>query len=138
MSRASIAGLIALLCGCGAAAPTDDFEAIREEVCAGRYEAAIPKLKAYRGPEESRAGLFLGKAYAATGDYAAARAAWEAVVRNHPGSLEDHKCRYKLAWLSFIEGDEAEALASFESLASEPDGPLAAEATAFAAYLRER
>jgi len=114
---------------------TDNFESIRLQVCQGKYEQAIPALEAYRGKHESRAGLFLGKAWLGIGDYGKAREAFEITVKKFPGTLEDHKARYKLAWLSWVEGDAAQAKQQFEALANRPDGPLAAEAAAFAKAL---
>ena len=78
----------------------DSFGSIRQLVCDGQYEKAIPKLKAYQGRHASRAGLFLGKAYLALGDLKMARQAFEDTVRKFPKTLEGHKCRYKLAMVT--------------------------------------
>ncbi|MEO0459955.1 MAG: hypothetical protein AAF219_03855 [Myxococcota bacterium] len=50
-------------------------------------------------------------------------------------SLEAHKATYKLAWLTFIDGDPVRARAEFHEIASRPNGPLAPEAAAFVRYL---
>lgn len=134
--------VIAVMCCCvGLAcsqgpAPPDRFEAIRQLVCDGKYEQALPQLKAYSGKHESRAALFMGKAHLGLGDYPAARKAFEAGVRKFPDTLEAHKCRYKLALLSYLEGDNETAKNAFEKLAADKDGPLAPEAAAFAKFIR--
>lgn len=116
--------------------PADRFEAIREMVCDGEYQAAIPKLKSYSGTNNSRAGLFLGKAYLGLGDIENAKAAFESTSKKFPKTVEAHKCQYKLALLSYFSGETESAKAQFERLANEPDGPLAAEARAFAEFLK--
>ena len=72
----------------------------------------------------------------ALGDFAAARKAFETTSRDFVGSDESQKCKYKLAMLALIEGDEKGAQERFEKLAANPNGPLAAEATAMSKYLR--
>ena len=119
------------------------FHRGRDLVRSGQYEEAIAPLTQYLeqhhdGEHASRAGLYLGKAHVALGDFDGAREAWGRTVRDYPGSLEEHKCRYKLAYLAFIEGDDADAYAQFSVLADNPDGPLAAEATAFRDCLDRR
>ncbi len=118
----------------------DEFFAGRSLVVSGNYQRAVSVLRRYlqanpKARHASRAGLFLGKAYLALGQYQDARAAWENTVATFPGSLEGHKCRYKLAFLGMIMGDGESARRQFEELASRPNGPLAPEAKAFAAYL---
>lgn len=134
MARLRPAALVAalLLPGCGG---QDRFDVARRDVCEGRYAEAVDTLKNYRGPEGSRAGLFLGKAYLALGDVAEARAAWEQTRQDFPTSVEAHKCRYKLAMLDMLSGDDEAAAAAFRAMGDAPDGPLAAEATAMADFL---
>ena len=115
--------------------PEDDFEAIRQLVCEGHYQQAIPKLMTYNGKHNSRAGLFLGKAHMGLGDLASARAAFESTIAMHPQTDEAHKSRYKLALLSYLEGDTVAAKAAFMEMSANPDGPLVAEAAAFARFL---
>ena len=131
------------LCGCQSkiAEQKDQFIQGREAVCSGRYEAAVPLLEAYlrefpTGEFASRAGLFLGKAHIALGNYSKARAAWQDTIDRFPETLEGHKCRYKLAVLALVQGHTADAQARFAAMAGAPDGPLAAEAGALAAYLK--
>jgi len=106
------------------------------------YEQAIPILQAYlkqrlQGKHASRAGLFLGKAFLGLGRLEEAKAAFRATVRDHPGSLEDHKCRYKLAVVAMLSGETQEAIRLFGELARNPDGPLVAEATVMQKFLLE-
>lgn len=121
----------------------DAFTAGRTLVTEGRYESALEALEVYldRWPDGEfacRAWLFVAKAHLARGDFEQARAALETCVRDFPDSLEAHKCRYKLAVLDLLEGDPAAARLRFEDLRSHPDGPLAAEAAAFARFLGDR
>jgi TolA-binding protein len=124
-----------ILIGCGQHSSSGEFESIRQIVCQGRFADAIPKLKAYEGQHQSRAGLFLGKAHLGLGDLEAARQTFTATVRDFPDSLEAHKCRYKLALLSLLKGDSAAARVQFAELSNEANGPLVAEAKAMAEYL---
>ncbi|MFC1736881.1 tol-pal system YbgF family protein [Candidatus Hydrogenedentota bacterium] len=115
----------------------------RDLVRAGRYEEAIGPLTQFqrehpRAELASNAGLYLGKAYLALGRFDEARIAWGNTMKDYPGSLEEHKCRYKLALLKYLEGDTEEALKLFKAMAEDPDGPLAAEALAFASYIERR
>lgn len=117
------------------------FAAARELVVKGQYKEGIKELKHYQeqhpqGEHASRAGLFLGKAYIATNDFPAARVAFEQTIQSFPNSLEAHKCSYKLAMILFWENKTEEAIKAFEAISSQPDGPLAAEATAMAKHLR--
>ncbi|MEL6340427.1 MAG: tetratricopeptide repeat protein [Myxococcota bacterium] len=117
-----------------------DFLAARALVTNGNYEQGISKLQAYlsehpQGKYSSRARFFLGKAHVGANDFAAARTAWQHTIRDYPSSLEAHKAMYKLAWLTFIDGDPVRARAEFHEIASRPNGPLAPEAAAFVRYL---
>lgn len=122
------------LTGC-AARESSDFEVLRKLVCEAKYEQAIPKLKAYVGPHESRARLFLGKAWMGQGDYSKAKVAFESGIQDFPRTLEAHKCQYKLALICYLQGDVEVARQKFQRLADLTDGPLIAEATAFAKRL---
>lgn len=118
----------------------DEFMAARALVTHGEYEQAILKLQAYlsehpQGKYSSRARFFLGKAHVGANDFVAARTAWQHTIRDYPSSLEAHKATYKLAWLTFIDGDPVRARAEFHEIASRPNGPLAPEAAAFVRYL---
>jgi len=120
-----------------------EFEAIRLRVTHGEYREAVPQLTAFidanpSHPDASRAGMFIGKCMMAQGDLPAARQAFETTIETYPGTAEDHKCRYKLALLTLLEGDRQGAINQFETLANTPGGPLAPEATAMAAYLRKQ
>lgn len=121
--------------GCDRA--SDDFESIRLQVCRGNYRDAIPKLEAYSGQHESRAGLFLGKCWLGLDDFDKARGAFKTTIRNYPETLEAHKCRYKLALLLFMEGNQELAKEQFQQIADRKDGPLVAEAGAFAKRLAD-
>lgn len=131
--------------GCDAIFPKKGKELFlqgRELVVSGRYQDAVPLLAKYlhlhpNGKHASRAGLFLGKAYLALGDFSKAREAWQLTIQNHAATLEGHKCRYKLALLLMLEGERAKAIEAFGRLAAAPDGPLAPEATAMKKYLSE-
>lgn len=126
-----------LLSGCQKAGQSEDgFETIRQLVCDGQYEAAIPRLKAYSGKHNSRAGLFLGKAHLALADFTSARSVFETTMAQYPDTPEAHKCKYKLALLSYLEGDTETAKVTFVELAERPSGPLAAEAKALARFLQ--
>jgi TolA-binding protein len=119
------------------------FLQARELVTQGQYEAAIPMLESYlettpQGKHASRAGLFLGKANLALGKVEEARKAWRMTVETYPTTLEGHKCRYKLAFLDAMEGKDQQAYEAFRALAENPDGPLAPESIAWAAYLKKR
>lgn len=114
----------------------------RVHVMEGRYAEAVPELRAYlaqytAGPNRSRAGLFLGKAYLGQGHFKLAREAFAETAERYPDTLEGHKCRYKLALLDLLEGRTGEAAEGFRRLAEQPDGPLAPEATALGQYLAE-
>lgn len=149
-SLAERAGILLLSClfaaGCNSgrnASPNSDFDQGRSLVVAGKYAEAIPVLRRYlkedpQGKHASRAGLFLGKAHLALGDIEAARQAFDDTHRNYPDSLESHKSKYKLAMISLLSGDRQDALERFQQLAQAPDGPLAAEATAMAEFLRQQ
>ncbi|MEL6547026.1 MAG: tetratricopeptide repeat protein, partial [Myxococcota bacterium] len=121
----------------------DAFRAARTLVTQGQYEQSVQALEGYlarwpQGKHASRATLFLGKANAALGDWEAAQSAWQSTAELFPKSPEAHKARYKLAMTALWRGDPDSALRQFKSLAAEPDGPLAPEATAMARYLSEQ
>ena len=130
--------------GCDAPAkPTDDFHVGRELVIQGKYAEAIPHLEKYlkhnaKQQNASRAGLFLGKAHLGQGDLEKASLAFQEVIQNYPDSLESHKCRYKLALLALIQGNDQTALRLYTELAEHPDGPLDAEASVMRDYLKKR
>jgi len=65
------------MAGCGQRSQSESFESIRRLVCEGRHAEAIPRLEAYKGRHQSRAGLFLGKAHLGLGDLDQARQAIE-------------------------------------------------------------
>ncbi len=128
--------LLMMFAGCGSRQHGDEFESIRQLVCDGHYEQAVPQLKSYEGRHASRAGLFLGKSHLALGDLPQARAAFEDTIRRFPQSLEAHKCRYKLALVTWLEGDTESAREQFAALSQNPDGPLAPEATALVEFIQ--
>lgn len=132
-SSLTIIAIAIAIAGCGAQKKNSDFEPIRQLVCQSKFAEAIPKLEAYRGKHESRAGLFLGKAYLGLGQNDKARAAFEKTVRQFPDTLEAHKCQYKLAILTFLEGDQQAARVQFSKIS---DGPLTGEAAAFLRFLK--
>jgi len=112
----------------------------RAKVTEGRYDDAIPSLSRYiekhpQGRNASRAQFFIAKAHLGRGDLAAARQAFETVIRVYPDSLEAHKSRYKIALVDLCEGREDDARKRFRELADHPDGPLAPEAAAMTAFL---
>jgi hypothetical protein len=120
--------------------PRTEFLEARELAVNGRFAEAIPLLEHYLetqpdGKHASRTGLFLGKAHLALGHHDECRAAWKITTERYAETLEGHKCRYKLAFLDFMEGNDAAALEGFRQLAEHPDGPLAPEAKAFAKYI---
>jgi TolA-binding protein len=121
------------IAGCDARQKNADFEPIRQLVCQSKFADAIPKLEAYRGKHEFRAGLFLGKAYLGLGQIDKARAAFEKTVRRFPDTLEAHKCQYKLAMLTFLDGDQQAARVQFSKISN---GPLTGEAAAFVRFLK--
>ena len=125
-----------LLTGCGQQSSPNQFESIRQIVCEGRYAEAIPKLEAYDGRHRSRAGLFLSKAQMGLGDMNKARQVFDDTIRNCPDSLEAHKCRYKLALLSMLQGNAQSAKKQFFALSTKPNGPLAAESRAMAEFIQ--
>ena len=138
--------LIGLVCaGCSdeKREGNDDFHRARKHVTQGKYDVAIPLLKRYlsrqaNNKNASRAGLFLGKAYLALGDIDTAYKAFETTSKDYPSTLESHKCRYKMALVNMLRGDDAEAIEQFGQLADNPDGPLAPEAKAMRDYLQNR
>jgi len=123
------------MAGCGQRSQSESFESIRRLVCEGRHAEAIPRLEAYKGRHQSRAGLFLGKAHLGLGDLDQARKSFSDTIRDFPDSLEAHKCRYKLALLALLDGDSEAAKVQFADLSNEANGPLVAEAKAMAEYL---
>jgi TolA-binding protein len=132
-------------CAENLAAPRADDAFLRGRglVTTGEYAEAIPVLEGYlnanpRGQYAGRAGLFLGKAHVALGQFDEAKKAFEDTVKNSPKTLEGHKCRYKLAFVSLLTGDIDDATAKFDDLATHPDGPLAPEAKALARFLRTK
>ena len=139
-----LASLTIATIGCGAARPKGgDFDNARALVVAGKYDEAVTALNAFleshpNSKNASRAGLFLFKAHLAKGEFDKASKWCHWTVREHPGSLEAHKCRYKLAVLAMLQGQTAEAIKQFGALSDRPDGPLAAEATAMRQFLSEQ
>jgi TolA-binding protein len=116
------------------------FQQARQLAVDGKYDQAIASLQEYvrqnpNSENASRAGLFLFKAHFAQAEFPEAAEWCRWTIRVHPTSLEAHKCRYKLAVLSLVQGDTQEAIKLFDALAEAPDGPLAAEATAMRDYL---
>ncbi len=145
MTALILGSCLFMLPGCGAARSQNNalFKQGRDLVRTGRYEEAIAPLTQFQREQPhaelaSNAGLYLGKAYLALGRFDEARTAWGDTVENYPNSLEGHKCRYKLAFLSFMEGDTQSALDQFTALADAPDGPLAPEALAFRTFLEKQ
>ena len=132
--RLVLALVVPVIAGCAASESTD-FESLRQLVCESRFQEAIPKLKAYSGIHEARARLFLGKAWMGLGEYAKAAKVFESGIRDFPLTLEAHKCRYKLALVAYLQGDIELAEQQFRLLAELKDGPLVAEAVAFAKRL---
>jgi TolA-binding protein len=120
--------------GCGGS-PVSEFSKLRELVCAGKFQAAIPQLQNYQGPQQARASFFLGKAYVGIGDFEKAKATFAATIRGFPDTDEAHKSQYKIGWIEYLAGNQAEAKTIFQGLAQSPDGPLAAEASAFAVVI---
>ena len=118
-----------------------DFKGARQLAVDGNYAAAGKAFQKYvdekpQGRDASRAGLFLFKVHFSEGNFKEAASWCEWTMRNHPASLEAHKCRYKLALISLVQGDTQDAIARFGTLADQPDGPLAAEATAMRRFLQ--
>lgn len=116
------------------------FQAARQLVVDGKYQQAVPPLEKYidqkpHHKNASRAGLFLFKAHLAQGQFDEATKWCEWTIREHPATLEAHKCRYKLAVLSLVQGKHDDAQQRFADLAKNPDGPLAAEAAAMEKFL---
>lgn len=106
----------------------------------GEYGRAIGVLETYleehpRSHRASRALFFIGKAYVGLGQMDRARGTFESVLQEYPRSLEAHKSRYKLAMIALWENRFDDALAGFQILAGDPDGPLAPEAGAMAEWL---
>ncbi|WP_425394976.1 tetratricopeptide repeat protein [Aeoliella sp.] len=131
-------------CGNGAGtAQRDQFLAARQLVVDGKYQEATAPLEAFitQHPGNkfcSRAGLFLGKAYLAQDDMAQAKKWFQWTVDNHAQTLEGHKCKYKLAMCAVLEEQYDKASDQFATLAEKPDGPLAAEATAWQRWLKKQ
>ncbi len=141
--------LLLTMAGCGTESNAANrkasatFAAIRADVLRGDYETTPDRLAKFidahpKHPDASRAGLFIGKCFLALGDLPAARQAFQTTVDTYPGTLEEHKCRYKLAVVTMLEGDREDAIRQFAAMADEPDGPLAPEAAAMAQYLRDQ
>jgi len=138
--------LLSLIIAAGCAAHAqkahnDEFHQGRALVTQGKYAEAIPLLEQFlksqpKHKNASRAGLFLGKSHLALAEYDKATKAFESTVANYPGTLEDHKCRYKLGLVALLQNDPITARVRFEQLAQKPDGPLAAEATAMVRHLK--
>jgi TolA-binding protein len=132
---------VLILVGCQSGAD-DPFLVARRHFVKGDYAVAEKMLSQYvnqpGGQYASRAGLFLCKAGMARDDlpFAAKWCQW--TIDNHPDSLEAHKCRYKLAVISLLQGDDELAASRFKAIADRPDGPLAAEARAMERYVRAR
>ena len=119
---------------------SSEFGAARALVVNGEYQRAIASLTDFarqhpNSKHASRAGLFLFKANLALGNIPAARQWCEWTIERFPQSLEAHKCAYKLAMISMLEGEDEDALRQFGVLANRPCGPLAAEATAMVRFL---
>jgi TolA-binding protein len=112
----------------------------REAVCSGAYDQGLSFLEEYfhnypNGRNAARAGLFRGKALLAKGEYEKSESAWKEVIHSYPNSLEAHKCKYKLGLIHIFTGDTLSALQQFQSVRSEKNGPLTAEAEAFVRWL---
>jgi Tfp pilus assembly protein PilF len=97
----------------------------------GRYRSAIEYARPYaeRHPEDVRIRFVLGTLYQAVGDYKAARAELEVVVKRAPGHADAH---YALAVLLRDEMSDASAAETEfrEYLRLAPQGPHAEEARA--------
>lgn len=150
MTRSPIPGLLLALllavslAGCKSASGEgkDVFKEGQALVEAGQYEQAIPVLRGYltdspRGEKAAKAGLFLAKAQMALQRWPDARATLDKVIAEHPGTLEAHKCRYKLGLVSLFSGDRADALKRFADMADHPDGSLASDAAAMRKWLEQ-
>ena len=118
------------------------FQNARQKVVRGQYTEAEKMLKEYikaepQGKQASRAGLFLFKVCVAQGRLDEATEWCEWTIKNHPKSLEAHKCRYKLAVVALLQGKSGIALERFEELANRPNGQLSAESTAMLKFLKQ-
>ena len=139
----TVFSLLVAILGCqrpANAQKDQQFQDARQLVLDGKYQAAVPALEKYidRKPKHknaSRAGLFLFKAHVAQDQFDDAAKWCEWTIREHPASLEAHKCRYKLAVLSLVQGKQEDAQKRFAQMAKNPDGPLAAEAAAMEKFL---
>jgi TolA-binding protein len=144
---ASLAVVVALSGGCDSrdkkkTPEQEAFSHARWLVTAGRYDDAIRELDQYLnskppGARARRAMLFLGKSHLALGQFVEARQAWTTCKDAFPKKLEGHKCKYKLALLTLLEGKRDDAMAQFKHLSENPDGPLAPEATAMVRFLSQ-
>ena len=137
-----VLGTAVLIAACGRTGPkpAGAFDQARELVTQARYQQAIPLLSDFRrryptSPDASRAGLFLGKAHLALGDFEEAKKEFQHTIQTYPQSLEAHKCRYKLALVAMLEGSPQRAVELFRKLTDKPAGPLVPEATAMVRYL---
>ena len=131
---------VTILSGCTSSTPSG-FQSGRQLLVAGRFSEALPVLEGYLrsspdGRDASRAAFFIGKAYLGLGRLDEAQNAFERTVQDYGKTLEGHKAGYKLAQVFLLKGNRSEALRRFQDMSDFPDGPLVAEATAFAAYLR--
>ncbi len=75
-----------------------------------------------RGKFSSRAGLFLFKACVAQDRLDDAKRWGQWTIEHHPRSLEAHKCQYKLAMVTMMEGKPGAARERFEALGDNPSG----------------
>ena len=119
-----------------------EFNEARQIVIEGDYAAGVERLKVFlqknpKSVDASRAGLFLFKAYLAQGEFenAAKWCSW--TIQEHPNSLEAHKCQYKLAMLTMLQGKQDEASKRFGELADLSKGPYSAEATAMRRFFSD-
>ena len=117
--------LLITILGCGKQQSKNlarDFESLRRDVLAGKYEQTIPRLQNFlkNNPDSkqaSRAGLFLFKCYFAENDLENAKRWCNWTIEKHPRSLEAAKCKFKLVLIQMVSGKIDAAKTSFESLA---------------------
>lgn len=141
---ASLTALLLLTCACGnpKVKPKEEFQSLRLQVIAGEYDKAIPQLESFikenpNSKNASRAGLFLFKAYFAKNQLSDAGKWCQWTIKNHPNSLEAHKCRYKLALISLVSGNSAKTKSELKLVADDTDNPLSPEASRLLKFLDE-
>jgi TolA-binding protein len=129
--------------GCGAQQkkPLDPrFDQGRKLLSTGDYKQSMKSLQSYLdakpdGGLASRASFLIAKNHMGLGQSEDAAKQFKLTIKKYAKSDEAHKSKYKLAMLSFLNGDHDDARKQFQELVDKPTGTLVPESAAMLRYL---